>query len=133
LSGEIKMAGHGGRRPGAGRKPRAERFAAKIASAEKKIADRLPEVIDSLFELAEGVTVQETDQNGRERVYTRAPDFRAASYLVDRILGKPVNQVEADVTSGGEKVGVVFYIPDNGRDGDQGDPAAAGAAGDVPQ
>lgn len=41
-----------------------------------------------------------------------------------------------DFTSDGKQLGggVVFYIPDNGRDsGAEGDPAAAGPAGDLPQ
>jgi hypothetical protein len=75
-----------------------ERFRAKIAAAEKRIADRLPELVDSMFELAEGVTVRETDADGSPRTYTRPPDFRAASYLIDRILGKPVVAVEAEVS-----------------------------------
>lgn len=96
------MAGtHGGKRAGAGRKPTRERFASKVGAAEKRIADRLPELIDHLFELSEGVTVQETDAQGREKVYTRPPDFRAASYLIDRILGKPVQAVDAELTGEG--------------------------------
>lgn len=88
----------GGARQGAGRKPKAERFKSAIAAAEKRIADHLPQLIDSLLELSEGVTVQETDAQGREKVYTRPPDFRAASYLIDRILGKPVQAIEAEHT-----------------------------------
>lgn len=40
---------------------------------------------------------------------------------------------QVDVTSGGEKVRTIIYLPDNGRDEpDGGDPPAAGAAGEVP-
>lgn len=91
----------GGARQGAGRKPKAERFKGAIAAAEKRIADRLPDLIDNLLELSAGVTVQETDAQGREKVYTRPPDFRAASYLIDRILGKPVQAIEAEHTGEG--------------------------------
>lgn len=45
---------HGGKRANSGRKPRAERFAKPIASAEKRIADKLPEVVDTLLALATG-------------------------------------------------------------------------------
>jgi hypothetical protein len=82
--------GHGGRRPGAGRKPKAERFASKIAAAEKRIADRLPDLVDRLFELADGVTIQKTDSEGGVDIYTQPPNIRALVYLVDRILGKPL-------------------------------------------
>lgn len=44
----------GGARVGAGRKPRAEKFARPIAAAEKRIADRLPELVDNLLLLAAG-------------------------------------------------------------------------------
>jgi len=95
------MAEHGGRRSGAGRKPRAERFARPIASAEKKIADRLPKLLDSLFELAEGITVREKTADGGEKIYDRPPCFKSASYLVDRILGKPTQAVEAELSGPG--------------------------------
>src|SRR4051812_13156048 len=44
----------GGRRPGAGRKPRAEKHAQPVAAAEQRIRDRLPEILDNLFHLADG-------------------------------------------------------------------------------
>lgn len=94
--------GYGGKRAGAGRKPRAERFATAIQRSEKRIADRLPDIIDRLFELADGVEVQD-----KERVYSTPPDFRAASYLIDRILGKPTQAVEAQIT--GKDGGPVRY------------------------
>lgn len=72
---------HGGKRAGAGRKPKAEKFAPQIDRAEKRIADRLPELIDNQFalalgggirtesryELARGVLIEayEQDENGR--------------------------------------------------------------------
>lgn len=95
------MANNGGARPGAGRKPKAVKYVGQITDCEDRIADRLPELIDNLFELAKGVTIQETDNRGNERVYTRAPDFKANQYLVDRILGKPTERVEHSGDEGG--------------------------------
>lgn len=46
----------GGRRAGAGRKPKAELFARPIAAAEKQIVDRLPELVAAHFALAFGGT-----------------------------------------------------------------------------
>ena len=46
--------GHGGARPGSGRKPRAERFASEIELAERRCADRLPQVLDNLELIADG-------------------------------------------------------------------------------
>ncbi|WZP01209.1 hypothetical protein EP7_005653 (plasmid) [Isosphaeraceae bacterium EP7] len=83
------MSGTGGSRPGAGRPPKAEKFAGTIAKSERKIADRLPSIIDRMFELADGVVVAEAGKDGEVRVYTRPPDFKAGAYLIDRILGKP--------------------------------------------
>lgn len=85
---------HGGARPGAGRKPKDEKFKQPIAKAEKKIADKLPWLIDQMMELAEGVVVQEFDREGIPRVYQRPPDFKAIAYLVDRIMGKPTERKE---------------------------------------
>lgn len=92
------MAGKGGARPGAGRKRAADKYATAINQAERRIADRLPDLIDKLFELADGVTVMERDAHGREKVYDRPPDFKAASYLVDRVMGKPAQKLEAEHT-----------------------------------
>lgn len=125
------MGTHGGKRPGAGRKPTRERFASNVTKAEKRIADRLPDLIDNLFELAEGVTVQEIDGHGNRKVYDRPPDFRAASYLLDRILGKPVQAVDAEVSgpdNGALLIRVVY--DDQHPDPDAADPAPGAAASD---
>jgi hypothetical protein len=84
----------GGARPGAGRKPKAEKFKLPIARAERRIADRLPELIDNLFALAAGVAVEEADAQGHPRVYSRPPCYKSNAYLIDRILGKPKQAVE---------------------------------------
>lgn len=91
----------GGRRPGAGRKPTAEKYAPKINAAEKKIADRLPGLVDNLLELANGVTVQEIGFDGEPRTFTRPPCFKSNAYLIDRIIGKPINKVEHTGEGGG--------------------------------
>lgn len=89
------MAGnHGGARPGAGRKPKADLFATPIRQAEKKIADRLPVLVDKLIELSEGVLVQSTRLDGSPYVYKQPPDRQAATYLVDRIMGKPAQSLD---------------------------------------
>ena len=89
------MAGpNGGARPGAGRKPKDEKFKQPIAKAEKKIADKLPWLIDQAMELATGVVVQELDKDGTPRIYQRPPDLGAIKYLADRIMGKPTERKE---------------------------------------
>src|SRR5690242_360996 len=85
---------NGGARPGAGRKPKDEKFKIPIAKAEKKIADKLPWLIDQAMELAEGVVVQERDKEGGLRIYQRPPDMKAIAYLVDRIMGKATERKE---------------------------------------
>jgi hypothetical protein len=88
------MAGKGGARPGAGRKPKAEKFKQPIAKAEKRIADRLPSLIDKMLDLADGVMVEEVDLSGEKTVYQRPPDRVALIYLIDRIMGKPTERRE---------------------------------------
>lgn len=111
----------GGKRAGAGRKPKAEKYATAINRAEKRIADRLPELVDRLFELAEGVRVEELSLDGKSNVYQRPPDFKAASYLLDRILGKPTQAVEAEVETDG-RLRIVVEYDDRGLADDH-DPA----------
>ena len=87
----------GGKREGAGRKPTREKYAGKVAAAEKKIADRLPDIVDAALDLALGVVVQEKDEEtGEERIYTKPGCYRSQQYLLNRILGTPT-QVQ-DVT-----------------------------------
>lgn len=100
---------NGGFRPGSGRKPNAQKFAGIIEKAKKRIGDRLPEVIDKMFELAEGVTVQEIDpKTGDARIYTTPPDYRAVSYLIDRIMGKPTQPVAGDNDAPAVRIEVVY-------------------------
>lgn len=91
------MAGSGGARSGAGRKPKSEKFAPQIDRAERKIADRLPSLIDNMFALAEGVSVEEPGEDGEPRIFKKAPDRAANEYLINRILGKPVERHEHDI------------------------------------
>lgn len=90
----VSDTGHGGARPGAGRKAKDEKFKVPIAKAEKKIADKLPWIIDQALELAEGVVVQEFDKDGMPKIYQRPPDLGAIKYLADRIMGKPTERKE---------------------------------------
>ncbi len=60
----------GGARLGAGRKPKAIRYAAQLSEAEGKIIAALPDVIDGLIEAAKG------------------GDVAAARYLLDRVWGR---------------------------------------------
>ena len=86
---------NGGARPGAGRKPKDEKFKVPIAKAEKKIADKLPMLIDKALELAEGVLVEDFNiVTMQTSIYQKPPDLGAIKYLVDRIMGKPTERKE---------------------------------------
>jgi len=106
------MGQNGGARPGAGRKPKDEKFKLPIAKAEKRIADRLPTLIDRMFELSDGVLVQEHDITGTPRVYQKPPDRQALEYLVNRILGKPTERQEQEQT-GGLAIRIIYADSDD--------------------
>jgi len=89
------MAGTGGARPGAGRKPRSEKFARPIAAAEKRIADHLPKLIDNMIEQAD------------------AGDYKANEYLINRIMGKPTERHEHDIDT--EIAELLALIADGGE------------------
>lgn len=95
------MAAKGGARPGAGRKPQGIKSLTPVVAAEARIRDRLPSLIDNLFALADGVTVQEETSQGGTRVYTRPPDRQANEYLINRIMGKPIDRKEVSGPEGG--------------------------------
>lgn len=123
------MAGPGGARPGAGRPRTRVKHAGAITRAEKKIADRLPDIVDKLLELVEGVQVQTTDADGGERVYTRPPDRAAGEYLLNRIMGKPVERQEQTGKDGGPLTVRVIY-DDYGAEAPEAAPGTgAGAEG----
>jgi hypothetical protein len=82
----------GGTRLGAGRPRKREKHAGQVAKAEKKIADRLPEIIDNLFVLAEGVKVKEVSEDGGVDIYVKPPDRQANEYLANRVMGKPTER-----------------------------------------
>lgn len=88
------MGQNGGARPGAGRKRKAEKWAAPIAKAEKRIADKLPSLIDNMLALAEGVWIEEMNADSARIVYKRAPDRAANEYLINRIMGRPTERKE---------------------------------------
>lgn len=122
------MAGSGGARPGAGRKSRAEKFARPIAAGEKRIADRLPELIDNMLMLANGGYERVEEQwapagslyvgsgEFQRRMYPYKPsdelvlvkrtvsvadrDRAANEYLINRIMGKPTERQEVSGVDG---------------------------------
>jgi hypothetical protein len=98
---------------GPGRPRKAEKFSGPIAKAEKQIADRLPQLIDNLLRLAEGVWVEETTPTGQRITYKTPPDRQSNEYLINRILGKPTERREDDV-SGALRIQVVYADIDPG-------------------
>lgn len=91
----------GGSRPGAGRKPLREKYERHINQAEKKIADKLPQLVDVLMKQALGqILVQEELEDGPE-IHAVAPDRKAGEYLVNRILGRPTEHHELTGADGG--------------------------------
>lgn len=99
-----------------GRPRKAEKYGGHIARAEDLIADRLPQLVENLLKLAAGVLVQETDRDGGVEVFTKPPDRAANEYLINRILGRPTDQVEVSGPDGealAERV--LIYLPSNGR------------------
>jgi hypothetical protein len=80
---------------GPGRPKKADKYKGKIERAEKQIADRLPDLIDNLFELANGVLVEDVNPvTGETNVYRKPPDYKANEYLINRIMGKPTERQE---------------------------------------
>lgn len=63
-------------------------------------------VVDKLYELVQGVTVQETQKNGDEIIYTRPPDSKAAQILLEYGFGKPSQSI--DLTSGNEPLSLTI-------------------------
>ena len=132
----VFQKGHSG---GPGRPKKADKFAAPVARAEKQIADKLPSLIENMLHLANGgyerveeqwapagslyigsgkdATAMYPDKDPDELVLIKrtvsiADKDRAANqYLIDRIMGKPVDRKEVSGPDGGP-VPVEFYSYD---------------------
>ena len=99
-----------------GRPRKLDLYAGRIRSAEDQVADRLPQLISNLFQLADGIWVEEKDGDGERRVYSRPPDRQANEYLINRILGKPTEAVELSGPDGEQLASAtLFHIYTNGR------------------
>jgi hypothetical protein len=96
------MAGpNGGARPGAGRKPKAQVFENEITKADKRIAKNLIRYIENMERLADGVLTEDTNiVTGDTSVYREAPNRQANEYLINRIMGKPVERQEVSGRDG---------------------------------
>lgn len=78
----------GGRRPGAGRKPKTEaRQEPPVKAAERKIRDRLPELVDVALDLA---------------IENRDP--KMVVYCIDRVLGKPALPIDLDIRRAADRL-----------------------------
>lgn len=117
---------HGGRRAGAGRKPKAvtKLRSEIVAEADKSICDELPRLIGNMVRLANGgyprveerwepVEIEVPGEDGapstrktelvlvERKVSTADADRAANQYLIDRVLGKPKQAVEMSGPNGG--------------------------------
>jgi hypothetical protein len=92
--------GHGGRRAGSGRKPKAQRHEGPILAAEARIVAHLEKAIDNVCALADGILCQRVTPEGTIDVFEKPPDLRANRYLIDRILGRPTQAVEVSGPDG---------------------------------
>lgn len=88
------MAVRGGARPGAGRKPKLIKYAGPVAEAEQKIVDHLPSILDAMIKRATGVIIVSEETPTGVDTYAIPPDRQAGEYLLNRIMGKPVERVE---------------------------------------
>jgi hypothetical protein len=94
---------NGGPRPGAGRKPKADKYVADINKAEKKIRDKLPDIVDAQIGLALGVVVKEFNPITQEDYfYKTVPDRAAGQYLMNRIMGAPLQKIAPTSPDGKE-------------------------------
>lgn len=82
-----------------GRPRKADLYAGAIARAEARIAKNLSRYIEHMEALAEGVMVQEEPVPGVPIIYQRPPDRQANEYLINRIMGKPTERTDVNVST----------------------------------
>jgi len=87
----------------------------ELPEFEDVIRAQLPTLLKAMFDLAEGVQVQEIkqDPNTKEwvgRIYARAPDRLAAQFLIENVIGKVPTRVEM-TGKDGEALTVMPWAP----------------------
>lgn len=67
-----------------------------------KVGDKIDYLCEKLFELADGVWIFSKSPDGTIiKTYKREPDSKAIQYLIDRVVGKPTQQVETNTQNTG--------------------------------
>jgi hypothetical protein len=94
--------GHGGVRPGSGRKSNAERFRlvreAMEVDLERIYRESIPQ---ALQELVAGHYREETNKDGTTRIYSVSPNVTAIQEVLNRLGGRPEQHVELTGQDGG--------------------------------
>ena len=62
------------------------------AATDQWITEKLPQLVESLINLAVGVRVDKETPDGNP-IYTQPPNRLAAEYLINRVLGKPTERM----------------------------------------
>lgn len=70
-----------------------------VVAQKRHKTQGLSPVIDALFESAEGVTVQDTNEKGEVNVYTKEPNVLAIKTILEYRFGKPKEQNDETLTS----------------------------------
>jgi len=98
-----------------GRISSVRRYAGIIADAERVIADRLPDLLESALLLATGKATEEAVTVKGELVVRRlAPDTKAIMYLMDRLMGKPINVTQMEISGEVKHTGVTIHLTPHG-------------------
>lgn len=102
--------GHGGSRPGSGRKRKAQRHEQPILRVESLIVAHLEKSVANLITLADGVPVEDSES---DKVYIKPPDRLANEYLINRILGRPLQALEVSGPDGASVPVDLGVLPTN--------------------
>jgi hypothetical protein len=84
-----------------------------IPEVDKEVRKRLPALLQRMFDIAEGVFIQE-ERYGEDgpmvRVYRMAPDRLALQFLIENVIGKTPQRLEL-TGKGGGPMEVVPWAP----------------------
>lgn len=79
-----------------------QRYVMAIRKAEKQIADRLPELMDGMIDLALGVRAEDGE---KQQKYSKQPEYKALEFLISKVMPK---SSERQVAKADEPVQVVI-------------------------
>jgi hypothetical protein len=90
----VPVRNKGGRPRSADR----EEFRAANRLLRERYAAKAPDAQKNIFDLADGIWIEEEHEDGTRRVYKTAPNYFANQHIIERVMGRVSNEAETELS-----------------------------------